>query len=89
MGWFRSNNSPVDAGAAYGDINGEPDLAKFVHNNEKSQLRLESLSYNGCQLKLVISESGWVAIYEPSDIDAVEFTRFIRDEVVPYTTPQM
>ncbi|WP_238378589.1 hypothetical protein [Haloarcula rubripromontorii] len=89
MGWFRSGNGPIDSGAAYGDIDSEPDLVKFIHSNENSQLGLTNLEYEGQLLKLVLSEGGWLAIYNPKDRDRVEFTRFIHDEVLPHTSPKL
>ncbi|QIO25597.1 hypothetical protein G9465_25200 (plasmid) [Haloarcula sp. JP-L23] len=89
MGWFRSGNGPIDSGAAYGDIDSEPDLAKFIHGNENSQLGLTNLEYDGRLLKLVLSESGWLAVYNPKDMDTIEFTRFIHDEVLPHASPRL
>ncbi|WP_232508500.1 hypothetical protein [Haloarcula marismortui] len=89
MGWFRASDGPIDSGAAYGDIDSEPDLAEFIHSNENSQLGLTNLKYDGRLLKLVLSESGWLAIYDPKDMDTIEFTRFIHDEVLPHTSPKL
>jgi len=89
MGWFRDSDGPIDSGAAYGDIDSEPDLAKFIHGNENSQLGLTNLEYEGRLLKLVLSESGWLAVHDPKDMDTVEFARFIHDEVLPHTSPKL
>lgn len=88
LGWW-SSSGPVDTGAAIGDINSEPDLAKFVHGNENNFLGLKNLEYNGRRLKLAISKSGWVAVYEPKDMDTIEFSRFVRNEILPFTSPKV
>jgi hypothetical protein len=89
MAWFRDTDGPLDSGAAYGDIESEPDVAKFVHDNENSQLGLTNLEYNGRLLKLVLAESGWLAVHEPTDMDTIEFARFIRDAILPHASPQL
>ena len=89
MGWSSPGEGPIDSVAAWGDIDSVPDLAKFIDSNEHSQIGLTNLEYDGRVLKLVLSKSGWLAIYDPKDMDTIEFMRFIHDEVLPYTTPDL
>ncbi|NGM71559.1 hypothetical protein G6M89_21685 [Natronolimnobius sp. AArcel1] len=89
MSWFRSEGGPISAGSAYGDINSAPELAQYVEEHQNTQLGLRNVEFNGRQLKLVLSRSGWVAIYEPKDMDTIEFARFVRQKVLPHANPKL
>lgn len=88
MGWFRAGGA-LNAGSAYGEINKEPDIAKYINQNENSQLGLEGFQFNGRELKLVVSRSGWVAVYEPSDMGEVEFSQLLHKEILPHAAPSL
>lgn len=88
MGGFYDRDAPVDSGTAFGKIEEDDEMRKMLAESEKNQLGVTDLNYNGRSLKIRITESGYVEIYQPSDVDTVEFTQFIRDCVLPYATHQ-
>lgn len=88
MGGFYDRDAPVDAGTAFGEIEEDEEVQKILEESEKNQLGVTDLKYNGRTLKIRITESGYVEVYQPSDMDTVEFTRFIRDLVLPVAKPR-
>lgn len=89
MGWFRGDGGPLNAGFASGEINSAPDMADYLRKNQNTQLGLQGVEFNGRKLKLVVSRSGWIAIYEPKEMDSIEFAQFIREKVQPFAAPNI
>jgi hypothetical protein len=88
MEGFYDRDAPVDAGTAFGQIDEDDEIRRILSESEKNQLGVTDLDYNGRNLKIRITESGYVEVYQPNDVDTVEFTQFIEDCVLPYATPK-
>lgn len=89
MGWFSDADGPLDAGSAYGDISSEPDIERYIKEYQNTQLGLQNVEYNGRLLKLVLSRSGWIAVYEPKELGDIEFARFLRERVQQHVQPAL
>lgn len=85
MGGFYGRDAPVDAGTAFGEYDEDDELHDVVAEAELNQLGLKHVEFNGRLLKIRLTESGYVEVYDPSDVGTVEFSRFIRDRVLPHT----
>ncbi|WP_436347049.1 hypothetical protein [Natronorubrum sp. FCH18a] len=87
MDWFRGDGDPLSAGSAYGDIKDAPEMAQYIQEHQNTQIGLQNVEFNGRQLKLVLSRNGWIAVYEPKEMDTIEFSQFVRKKVLPYVNP--
>lgn len=82
VGYF-DRDDPSQNGVAHGQsILAAAEYADRLAGTEKNQLGLH-LSYDGREYKLFVTRSGYLDIYQPRDLDPVEFAEFIQNVVLP------
>lgn len=62
----------------------ESELSDILMSSPKNQIGLEH-TVNGTLIKDFITESGYVEVYQPTDISTKEFVEFIEEELLPHT----
>lgn len=65
------------------DLRGNHDLDAMLDGARLNQLGLE-YTYDGDDLKMTASRSGYVEVYQPSSFDSVAYLEYLRSEVVPH-----
>ncbi|MCD2202952.1 hypothetical protein [Halobacterium sp. KA-6] len=83
LGGFYDRDGPVEKGVHIGDLSGDTDAREFIDEAAINRLGVENFGYNGRSLKFLITESGYVDIYD-SSVDTLEFVRFLHEIVVPH-----
>jgi hypothetical protein len=81
--------SNVDHITAVGDIQHATDLPDDVRDHPNILLGFEDLEWEQRELRGFITKSGYLAIYEPSEMDVEEYSRFVREAVLPFATPDV
>ncbi|WP_430506217.1 hypothetical protein [Haloparvum sp. PAK95] len=79
--------SNVDHITAVGDIRHATDLPDDVRDHPNILLGFEGLEWEQRELRGFITKSGYLAIYEPSEMNVEEYSRFVRKAVLPFATP--
>lgn len=79
----------VDHITAIGDIQQATDLPDDVRDHPNILLGFEGLQWEQRELRGFITKSGYLAIYEPSEMDVEEYSRFVQAEVLPFATPDV
>lgn len=84
MAGFYDRDAPVDSGNAFGDYDADEDVRDVIAESNLNQLGLKNFNYRGRRLKFQITRSGYVEVYQPSDMETLEFARFLQDHVLPH-----
>jgi hypothetical protein len=84
MAGFCDRDAPVDSGHAFGDYDADEDIRNVIAESELNQIGLKNFNYRGRQLKFQVTRSGYVEVYQPSDMETLEFTRFLQDHILPH-----
>jgi len=81
MGGFYDHRGSADAGVTYGDqVFDDSEIGSAVWEAKKNQLGID-FEYNSDDIKLRITEGGFVQIFQPGEYDKFSLIRFI-DEVL-------
>jgi hypothetical protein len=84
MSGFYNHPGNADNGMVYGDdVNNDADLGDVLENSDKNSLGVK-MHFRAKQLKLMLTESGYVEVYE-SDFSSMEFAALLREEILPHT----
>jgi len=80
---FSGASGNIDAGTVYGeDVTDDLNMGDVLESSDKNQLGLE-FEYEGRDIKMEVSESGFVRILEPS-MQQGTFVEFVKDEIQPH-----
>lgn len=81
---FYGHEGNADNGVVHGrDLQGDETLGALLSDNEINQLGLEFKKENA-RVKLFVAESGYLEIYQPSDIGDDGFIAFIEEDIMPH-----
>lgn len=84
MGGFYDLGGSASNGVAYGDdVFSDPEIGEAVWDSQKNQLGMD-FEYNSDQLRIRITESGYVQVFQPSEYGNLSFIRLIHDLLLPY-----
>lgn len=86
LAWIRNEDEELTSVCGVGNITEDTEFERRLEQSESTQLSFDGLEWNGRQLRGTITRSGYVEIYQPHDVDTEEFARFIREEVVQYSS---
>lgn len=82
---FFGNVGQAEKGVVYGeDIFDDDEIGDLLERSEVNQLGLE-YEYRGEATKITTSRSGYVEVYQPSNLGFDDFAQYLVDEVVQYT----
>lgn len=71
-------------GIVYGDdVNEDEHIGNILDNSQLNQLGL-IFSHNGDTVKITMSESGYVEIYQPTNYDELDFADFVVSNIIPH-----
>lgn len=72
------------SGVVHGyDLREEYDLERMRRGADLNQVGL-TYRYDGADLKMTATRSGYVEVYQPSDFEGAAFLEYLVDEVVPH-----
>lgn len=81
---FYDRLGTAQKGVVYGeDVLDDDDIGGPLKDAQINQLGFE-YEYNGEQMKLTLTESGYVEIYLPSEFDSGEFATYLKEEIEQY-----
>lgn len=82
---FYGHGEQAENGVVHGEnVLEDDDLGGVLANTKKNQLGLR-MDYDGREFKMAITRSGYVSVYQPSNLDSAEFAEFIVDKILPHT----
>ena len=81
---FAGNGDAGMNGVFHGeDLRSSHDLDSLLADSSLNQLGL-SYGYDGDQVKMTASRSGYVEVYQPSSYDAATFLTYLREEMLDH-----
>lgn len=81
---FYDRLGTAQKGVIYGeDVLGDEDIGDSLRDAQINQLGLE-YEYDGERLKVTLTESGYIEIYQPSEFDSGVFATYLQDEIMRY-----
>lgn len=82
---FYGHVGTAEKGVVYGQnlLDQNSEIMDVIDNSQLNQIGVE-FPYKDHIVKLALSESGYLEIYQPSTYDSEEYLQFIKDEVVSY-----
>lgn len=81
---FYGNIGQAEKGVVYGEnVISDDDIGDVLERSQINQLGLqyEMMDYD---MKVTLTESGYVEVYNPGNIESEEFAEYITDEVLAY-----
>ena len=85
VGYYDPDNSTRN-GVVHGEsILETEEYADRLAGTEMNQLGLQ-LPHDGSQYKFFVIKSGYVDIYQPSELESADFAQFVTDVILPYLT---
>jgi len=85
---FYGNIGQAEKGVVYGEnVISDDDIGDVLERSQINQLGLqyEMMDYD---MKVTLAESGYVEVYNPSNIETEEFAEYIADEILAYEKEQ-
>jgi hypothetical protein len=83
---FYGHLGNAEKGVVYGDrVFDDSDIGGAVASSQKSQLGL-SYSQGDGLMKINVTESGYVEVYQPSNYEESEFAEFVVENVLEHTS---
>jgi len=81
---FYGKQGNAENGVVHGDgLLDDDDLGEILIDTATNQLGLE-FEKDGVVFKVFITESGYVEVYQPSNLDSAEYLNFVSSEVMPH-----
>ncbi|WP_373190218.1 hypothetical protein [Halolamina sp.] len=81
---FYGKSGNADNGVVHGnEIWDDPELGPLLESQRKNQLGID-IEWRGYEIKMMLTESGYLNIYQPGDFGNTGFMRLVRDEIVPH-----
>ncbi|WP_175417037.1 hypothetical protein [Natrinema pallidum] len=83
MGFYGTGGN-ADKGVVYGDnVQKDGEVGGVLESSKINQIGLEHL-YETEPIKITVTESGYVNVYDPSNYESEEFLRYFKDELLSY-----
>jgi hypothetical protein len=81
---FYGNIGNAEKGVIYGEeVLDDSEVGDTVERSQKNQLGLQ-YPYNDNKIKMTISESGYIEVYQPSNYDEFDFAEYVMEEILPF-----
>lgn len=81
---FYGHEGPAENGVVHGESVLEDSVfGEALESSKKNQLGLE-IDRDGRAFKMAVTRSGYVEVYQPTDLATAEFAAFVRDDVLPH-----
>ena len=81
---FYGSLGNAENGVVYGNqLLEDEELAGLLGDSNINQLGLE-FTYDDAMIKMRMSESGYIEVYQPSSYESEEYLQFVLDEILPY-----
>lgn len=85
---FYGNLGSAENGVFHGsNLLEDDEVGGLLDVTDKNQLGVD-IEFNSRELRLFAAESGYVEIYQPSNLATDDFIEFIDSEIVPYLQPE-
>lgn len=85
MGGIYDKDGDADTSDAYGDgdIFEDEDFGEVFRNSKKNRIGM-MFEFETQTVKMLVTESGYVEVYRPSDFDTLQFKRLIDEVLMPH-----
>lgn len=84
---FYGNIGSAEKGIVYGDnVISDSEVGDALERSQVNQLGLE-YEMLGYDMKMTMAESGYVEVYNPSNLKSEEFAQYIQEELLDYIKP--
>lgn len=85
---FYAHQGQAETGVVYGDdVLKDSDFGGGIDDAQLNQLGLD-YSPEDDAVKMSVTESGYIEIYQPDNYDEIDFVRYISSQILPYHTPR-
>lgn len=82
---FYEHGANAENGVIHGEnVLEDEQFGGALATSKKNQLGLR-LTHNDQQFKILITKSGYLSVYEPTNLDTTEFAQFVIDKILPHT----
>ncbi|WMT09796.1 hypothetical protein NP511_09240 [Natrinema thermotolerans] len=82
---FKDRGANAENGVLHGhDLLEDQEVGGVLGQTEKNQIGIEH-SFDSESVKVFLTESGYIDVYQPSSYDSKEFVNYILDEVIDFT----
>ncbi|WP_408957258.1 hypothetical protein [Natrinema sp. 74] len=82
---FEGRADGTENGVLHGDaVFNDSEFGAVVTDSNKNQIGA-NFEYGGELLKLFLTKSGYIEVYQPDSIDSEEFSEFIAEVLLPYS----
>lgn len=83
-GYYNHTGEPTSGdGYAEGDLFESDEFREVFDESDKNRIGVE-FEFETEQIKLLLTEGGYIQVYRPSDYDTLQFKRLIDEEILPY-----
>jgi len=84
---FYGNIGSAEKGVVYGDnVIADSEIGDALDRSQVNQLGLE-YEMLGYDMKMTMAESGYIEVYNPSNLESEEFAQYIQEEIMDYIKP--
>lgn len=81
---FYDRLGTAQKGVVYGeDVLDDEDIGDPLRDAQINQLGLE-YEYDGNQMKITLTESGYIEVYQPTEFDSGEFATYLQNQIRQY-----
>ncbi len=85
MGGFYDRHGDVSTGDGYGDgdIFEDEDIGDVLRDAAKNRIGMR-FDFENQMVKMMVTETGYAEVYQPSDFSTLEFSRLISEILLPH-----
>lgn len=84
VGFYEHGNN-AENGVIHGEnVLEDEQFGGALASSKKNQLGLR-MTHDGQEFKMLITRSGYVSVYEPTNLDTAQFAQFVIDKILPHT----
>lgn len=83
-GFFGSGDASVNGVVHSQDLRATHDLDEMLADATLNQVGL-TYGYDGAEVKMTATRSGYVEVYRPSDFEDGRFLDYLREDILPYS----
>ncbi|WP_137291743.1 hypothetical protein [Natronorubrum halophilum] len=87
MGGFYNHSGSATTGVAYGDVLDDPNIGPIMEDSNKNQVGVV-IENESEKIKMQITESGYVSVFQPSEFGPLSMARLIREELLEHAKPR-
>lgn len=86
-GWESDGEAETGVTWSENDVRQDEDLGELFNDGPPHPTQL-GMTYADGLVRLVVTESGYIEIYAPSEMETTEFVELLIDDIIPHASPR-